>query len=350
MKKNLKKERVHSGAPTMSDVAKLACVSTMTVSRVLNKEKSVKSKTIEKVNSAIKQLRYVPNVAARNLASAKSIRIAFWYRNETSYYLNEVVMGLLNSSNSEKVELVLDREFSNEDFEGLASRLLESRIDGIVIPPPMCNNEKIIQSIRDAEIEMVALGVTDSKLSSVYIDDFEAAYQLTNHLIRLGHKEIGFIKGPDAPLDSRLRFKGFNIAMENAGLKVNEEYIEYGDFDYKKGLIAAEKILLGKKRPSAVFACNDETAAACVSVAHKHGINIPQELSICGFDDAVIATSIWPNLTTVRQPLSNIAEEAFKLLVQQIEAKRSTGVSKITNKVVDFQIFFRESTTENKLL
>ena len=167
---------------------------------------------------------------------------------------------------------------------------------------------------------------------------------MTRRLLALGHTQIGFIMGHPNQTASEQRYKGFMAGMHEAGLKADPRLVAQGYFTYRSGLDAAEKLLRGAKKPTAIFASNDDMAAATVAVAHRMGLDVPRDLTIAGFDDTPLATTVWPALTTVRQPIAEMAREAVKLLLEQIRRKRAGAEQQPVQKLLEFTLIPREST------
>ena len=179
----------------------------------------------------------------------------------------------------------------------------------------------------------------------VSIDNFAAAYEMTNYLISLGHEKIAFIKGPHDYVASALRFEGFTAAIRDHGLKLPACNIKEGSFDVQSGNECARELLRMKDRPTAIFASNDEMAAGVLSAAQELQIRIPEQLSVTGFDDAPIAHSVWPKLTTIRQPLRAMGEESVELLVRYIRQINDESHEKARpNVLLDYELKVRQST------
>jgi len=213
--------------------------------------------------------------------------------------------------------------------------------DGVILPPPLCDSEEALSAVADADIPavVVATGRPAKGLSAVSIDDFAAAHSMTRRLISLGHSQIGFIIGHPNQTASEQRYRGFVAGMQEAGLKPDPKLVAQGYFTYRSGLDAAEKLLRGPKRPTAIFASNDDMAAATVAVAHRMGLDVPRDLTIAGFDDTPLATTVWPALTTVRQPIAEMAREAVKLLLEQIRRKRAGAEEQPVQKLLNLHSF-----------
>jgi len=335
---------VKPGAPTMSDVAKLAGVSPMTVSRVMNGDPNVRQSTRKKVDEAVAALNYVPNQAARRLAGVRPIRIGFLYSNPSAGYLTEFLVGLLNQASLNNVQLVVEK-CEGEQWKDKTQRLIDNGVDGIILPPPLCDVPGLIDLIVKSNTPAVAVacGLPDKRVSAVSIDDYQAAYTMTSHLITLGHQRIGFVIGHPNQTASGRRLAGFRAAIKDRNVATPPELIVQGMFTYRSGLDAAETLLNQEQRPSAIFASNDDMAAATVAIAHRMGLDVPGDLTVAGFDDTALATTIWPELTTVRQPISDMAETAVKFLVRQIRAERDGMPEDSEHLLMDFTLIRRQS-------
>lgn len=316
------------GQPTMADVAKLAGVSAMTVSRVMNGKSLVRESTRRKVADAVAALNYTPNQEARNLAGSKPIRVGFLYSNPSAAYLSEFLVGLLSQSGLNNVQLFVEKCEAGQEEEEHVRRLVGNGLDGIILPPPLCDSAAIIACIAESRIPavVVACGLPDARMGAVSIDDFQAAYTMTRHLIGLGHHRIGFVVGHPNQTASARRLEGYRAAIAEKGADAAPELVVEGMFTYRSGLDAAERLLGLDEAPTAVFASNDDMAAAVVAVAHRLGLGVPGDLTVTGFDDTALATTIWPELTTVRQPIADMAREAVQSLVRRVRAIRDGGV------------------------
>jgi LacI family transcriptional regulator len=335
-------ERKNSAA-TIADVARRAGVSPMTVSRVVNGETNVRAATRDRVNSAIAALKYQPNQAARRLAGSRLIRIAVLYSNPSAGYMNALLVGVLNGSSITHTQLVVERCETGE-LE-VARSLVASGIDGVILPPPLCDSQRLIELVAKSGTPAIALasGAPDKRICAISIDDYGAAFQMTRHLISLGHRRIGFIIGHPNQTASARRLAGFKDAMKGAGLELPDRMMAQGMFNYRSGLDAAEALLSVEPRPTAIFASNDDMAAASVAIAHRLGLDVPGDLTVAGFDDAALATTIWPELTTVHQPISDMASAAVEVLVRQIRARRAGEAGPPEHMIMDFSLIRRQS-------
>jgi len=335
----------HLGAPTIADVAVLSGFAPMTVSRVINGESGVRRATREAVQAAISQLNYSPNVAARALAGVEPIRIGLLYSNPSAAYLSEFLVGSLEEAHSSQVQLVVEKCAGQGRERDAVQRLLAAGIDGIVLPPPLCDSKPIHATIREAGALAVAVASArpPTDVLAVRIDDQAAARAMTQHILSLGHRRIGFISGSRDQTASAQRLAGYKAALVEAGIRVDPSLVVPGRFTYRSGLQAAERLLDRAQPPTAIFASNDDMGAATVTVCHRRQLEVPKDLSVCGFDDTEFARSIWPELTTIRQPIAAMSRVAVQLLVAQIGARRAGHGERARHVLLDFTLIRRQS-------
>lgn len=340
-----RKARAGKHRPTVADVARVAGVSPMTVSRVINAEENVSAATRDKVREAVATLGYVPNPAARSLAGAQQCRIALLHANPSAAYLSEFLMGSLAQASLIDVQLVVEYCDLAERPDALVKRLAAHRVDAVLLPPPLCDDGDLLAALRATGMPMaqIATGRPVDFSHALTIDDEMAAYDMTRHLIALGHVRIGFVAGAANQTSSAARRAGYDRALAEAGLGVSAGLGVQGDFTYRSGLDAAEVLLAREPRPTAIFASNDDMAAAAVAVAHRHHLDVPGDLSVCGFDDTAMATTIWPELTTIRQPIANMARRATALLAEAVRARAGSNERAVQHLQVDFEFMLRDS-------
>jgi LacI family transcriptional regulator len=302
---------------TMIDVAKHAGVSFKTVSRVLNGESPVRDETRRVVLEAAKELDYQLNIAARNLRVGGSRIIALLVNNPSLSYAESVHLGALQQCQKAGAHLII--EDCGADLSSIEKMINDTSPMGVVVTPPLCENPDLIAMLDARNIRYVLIAPKDPNLAvaSVNINDEAAAEEMTNHLLALGHTRIGFIKGHPEHSVTFARLDGFNRALTAAGLSINPELLEQGQFDWSSGLECAERLLDLPNPPSAIFASNDDMAAAVIAAAYRRNIHVPRDLSVVGFDNTQIAAVISPQLTTVNQPIAELASAAVDLLSDQ---------------------------------
>lgn len=343
--KSRRGSRRGNSAPTITDVAREARCSPMTVSRVINGEGNVREETREQVQEAIRKLNYLPNRAARSLAGGEQVRIALMFDNPSASYLSEFLMGALGEASSSDIHLEVRSCETTDEALPLMRRLVDGGITGFILPPPLCDDQRVLDLVKELDAIAIAVGPgkAEGSQGAVMIDDFQAAYDMTGHIIGLGHSRIGFIIGNPEQVSSVRRLNGYRQALEDAGLPVIEDLIVQGRFTYRSGMRGAEKLLAVEPRPSAIFASNDDMAAATVAVAHRQHLDVPNDITVCGFDDTEMAKTIWPELTTIRQPIRQMTAWAVAALARMLRARRSGDRLRPEQAVLPYELIRRDS-------
>ncbi len=307
---------------TITDVARLAGVSPMTASRVVNGEPSVRESSRDAVNAAIRELNYSPNLAARSLVTAAEVRIGVICSDRSSAFLSEVLVGVLDATQLAGAQVLLARWDEERPHEVEAvHRLIRGGANGVVLLPPYSESDVFSAALAEAHLPaaVVAPGRRMPSMISVRMDDHGAAYEVGKFLLSFGHRRVGLIGGAPDHASSHARRAGFEAAMgEVPGTEI---LFEQGMYHFASGLAAADALLSRADLPSAIFASNDDMAAAAISVAHRRGLDVPGDLSVVGFDDTTTAPALWPPLTTVRQPVREMAAAAVELLVRRIRTR-----------------------------
>lgn len=319
----------------------------MTVSRVINDGKNVRDNTRARVKDAIKQLRYSPNTAARSLAAGEATHIGLLYSNPSAAYLSQFLVGALDGARKAGCHLVIEAcESEEEAAQSEAARhLADADVEGVILPPPLSESVPILTELAVAEtpVVTVAMGKKYENALNVRIDDFKAAAEMTGYLLSLGHRRIALIKGHPEHIAAIERERGFLAAVEAAGIRGEDVRIEQGDFTFRSGMEAAERLLDLPNPPTAIFASNDDMAAAVVGVAHRRGLDVPRDLSVVGFDDTAPATTVWPELTTIRQPVSAMAGAALEMLLADLRNQRAGAAPQPAERVLEHELVIRNS-------
>ena len=311
---------------TIDDVAKLAGVSIKTVSRVVNQEPNVREQTREKVENAIKRLNYRPNKAAQNLASHHSRLFVLIYDDPSAYeipsagFIIRMQGGALRACRTANYELLIHPcRYRNKDVGAELRGLIERvRPDGIVLAAPLSNVPRVAKAIEATGTPFVRVspGTANGSTLCVATNDREAAAEMTRYLASLGHTRIAFIKGNPGHKAVGNRFRGYLDGLEQSGIAACDELIAQGDNSIRSGEAAAVELLEKDDPPTAIFAANDDMAAGVIRVADRLGIKVPGKLSVAGCDDIALAQQIYPALTTINQPLSQMAEAAVLMLIE----------------------------------
>jgi LacI family transcriptional regulator len=341
-----KQKHPMSAAPTLYDVARLAGVSPMTVSRVVYGNKRVGDTTRERVSRAIAELKYEVNVAAR-AARVGSLPIGLLYSNPSAAFLSAFMVGAMAQCSASGAQLILEKCAGLQGWRAAMDRLIASGAKGILLTPPLCDSHQVLEVLAGQNLPAVAIATArpGTSTSAVRIDDYQGALCMVRHLIALGHRDIAFIRGDPDHTPAELRYRAYMDAMDEAGLAVPPGRVVEGMFTYHSGLLAARSLLGQARRPSAIFACNDDMAAAVVAVAHGLQLEIPGELAVCGFDDTPMATTVWPNLTTIRQPIDEMGRAAVELLCGQIRLLRTGKSPEVQHRLLPFRLMERLSST-----
>jgi LacI family transcriptional regulator len=327
-------------AVTIKEVAELAGVSQMTVSRVLNKSDVVRENTRRKVEDAVKALNYRPNLLARGLAGGQAYFIGIIFNNPSNSYISEILVGALNQCRSMGHYLVLEdsRSLSGPiSSDDVVDRVATAGLNGVLVIPPLSENRELLDGLKREGIPAVIIapnqGLKD--FPSVAIDDEAAARIMMQELFDQGHVDIAFIRGDEEQSAARRRYRGYLGALRDRGIPVREEWIAQGDFNYRSGMSAARHMLSANRRPSVIFACNDDMAAGAVAAIQAQGLKVPEDISVVGFDDSSIASAIWPSLTTIRQPISEMAANAVSLLATVLSGDLDPDASAMVTLDVD---------------
>jgi len=310
-----------TGEVTIADVAAMAGVSIKTVSRVLNREPNVRQTTQERVLDAVKTLDYLPNLSARGLAGRRSHMVGLIYHNPSPNYLFNVLSGLLEAC--EEAGYGLSMHLGAPDQPDLVRKAKDfarqSRVDGLILMPPVGDVAVLLDALEEMNLPFVRLAPLDGRPGmGVSIDDCRAASQVVEHLLGLGHRRIGFVAGDPTHGASRARHEGYRRALEQAGIAADPELVTQGYFTFESGVAAGHYFCGLSQRPTAVFASNDEMAAGVLQVAHDNGLQVPDDLSIVGFDDTPVSRAVWPAMTTVHQPIFHMTKRATEMLFEAI--------------------------------
>lgn len=309
---------------TIDDVARAAGVARVTVSRVLNNGSNVRPETRERVRRAVEELGYSVNQQARALASGTARQIMLIHAHSpelepNSYYNAGLELGALRGCSSVGVDLVtraVDPDDANR-LRLLAAILEGERPAGLILSPPLSDDMAFIEAARQAGVQVVAVSAGEQARTAVLgvgIDERAGGHAIGQHLTSLGHRRIGFIKGPPEHRAAALRYDGFVEALREVGIE-QEPWTRTGDFTFKSGVEAGDQLLRDGAAVTAIACANDDMAAGVMLALHRAGLQIPASISVTGFDDTPMSEIVWPPLTTIRQPIKDLAEKAVHLLV-----------------------------------
>ncbi|AVF93372.1 transcriptional repressor PurR [Vibrio diabolicus] len=310
---------------TMKDIAKLAGVSTSTVSHVINKTRFVSEEISERVNNAAKELNYyAPSALARSLKVNRTKTIGMLVTTSTNPFFGEVVKGVERSCYHKGYSLILcNTEGDNERMRQSINTLLQKRVDGLILMCSSLEGERIDVFERYPDIPVVVMDWGPMLFTSDKIQDnsLRGGYLAAKYLIDCGHTEIGCITGPLIKHQAQMRYEGYKRAMNEAGLEFNANWIIESDFECEGGYQAFMKMAQRGALPSSIFVSNDMMAMGVINAANELNIKVPEQISIIGYDDIHIAKFMSPSLTTIHQPKYRLGQAAVETLVRKLDDK-----------------------------
>ena len=329
---------------TLEDIAKQAGVSRSTVSRVINDYPHVREDVRKRVLQIIQSTGYHPNAAARTLASQRSWMIGFVLpRSVSSFftdpYFPRLTQGAAQACNQNNYTLGLFLVGTKEDEEKIFPRISrKGLLDGILVQSGQ-TGDQLIERLANSNIPLVIAGrpFHSNNVSYIDVDNINAAYNATSHLILLGYKRIGMIAGPTNTTVGLDRREGYVKSLVERGRNFDESLFIEGDFTEESGYYAMKRML--DVKPDAVFAASDIMAIGAMRAAREDGLSIPDDIAFVGFDDLPIATLLKPRLTTVRQPVHQFGIKAVEILIDLID----NGVTPTRRIILDTELIVRES-------
>lgn len=327
---------------TMTDVAMLAGVSGKTVSRVINREPNVTDKVATRVHAAIKELGYVPDLAARSLAGSRAYTIGILFDNPSPNYTMAIQTGSYAACRANGYHLLIENLESNggSTAEQMEAILINTRVDGFILTPPITENAVVMDMLEARNVPYVRIAPVSfpGRSPALKIDDAAAAAEIAHHFWDLGHRHFGVVNGPPEHGAAGTRRAGFLAALSALGNVVPVTEAS-GGFTFNGGMTAGRELLLLSEPPTAIFAMNDDSAAGVISAATQMRLNIPGDVAVAGFDDSWIAQSVSPNLTTVYQPIAEMAKAAAEMLITR------NGYSEAEKSIeLPYRLVLRDST------
>ncbi len=331
----------------IKDVAKLAGVSTGTVSNYLNNPDILNENTRIKVENAIKELKYRPSVVARSMRTKKTNMINLIVPDISNAFYTEVYNYIRIAASEAGYTVIL---YTTEDDIEILKRYLETtesmqQVDGIILC--FLDEDEIINQFEEIQshvpIILMSWDINNVKFNSVVIDVYEGIYNATRHLIELGHERIAYIGGPSNSRISKEKYQGFEKAMKEAEYPIPQEYIFAGRYRFQTGLQAARQLTMLDNPPTAVVAANDVLAIGCIKYLNNKGIKVPDEVAVTGFDNIMLASLFDPPLTTITLPIERMGREAIKLFLQ----KMAVPSTKNKKTIFKTELIVRNSTVKN---
>ncbi|KWX87265.1 LacI family transcriptional regulator [Paenibacillus riograndensis] len=326
--------------PTIKDVAQKANVSIATVSRVLNNLTGYSDKTKQKVNQAIKELGYQPNAIARGLINKRTQTIGVMFPKVSSAFSSDLLHGIDEFAHDSNYSVVV----CNTDNDGKRTMkylqlLREKQVDGIIFSSEVLSKEyyEVLESMK-IPVVLVSSQTDFAKVPYVKVDDYQAVYDAIQFLISKGHRKIAMISGTKGdPIAGTPRVQGYRKALEANGIAFDSSRLVYGDFSFESGSRAMEALWRKAGEVTAVCAASDGMAIGALSAALKHGLNVPEDISIMGYDDLKPAQMVTPPLTTVRQPLYEMGKIASEKLIGMIETGEIAANRVMAHSIVERQ-------------
>lgn len=309
---------------TIKDVARVAEVSLKTVSRVINNEPTVKESTRKKVRAVIEELKYQPDMSARNLRGNTSYAIGLVYDNPNPYYVVEVQEGVLQACREMGYSLQIHP--CNADSENIVEELCDlvrhSRLAGLVIAPPISEDAAITNALSARGIHFVrivsAAEPPKGDAPCIYVNDRAAAKSITSHLMDKGHQDIAFLAGEEEHHSTYERREGYKIALADKGITAREALMLPGAYSFDSGFERTMQLMQQANRPTAIFGCNDEIAAGALAAVKTSGFSVPSDVAIAGFENSPFSQQSRPPMTTAAQSIGEIARQAMMLLIARM--------------------------------
>lgn len=306
---------------TIKEVSELAGVSQATVSRVINGTGLVTEKTQRRVQRAMKTLGYRPNSFARALASNRSGTIGLVIPELSGPFFGDLMFHVEASVRRAGLHLVLTPGGDSQETEQEAIEyLLGRKVDGLVLGVEHVSDDYLISlTTQGQQLALINRYLPELEQRCVYLDDEAGGHIACEHLISNGHRDIACISGPLSKYDARGRLLGYRMALEQHGLRYQENLVVEGDYLEQGGVLAMEKLLARKQRFTAVFCCNDHMAFGAIQTLQRHGLEVPGDVSVIGFDNVSFARYLTPGLTTINFPVGAMGELCANLLIQALK-------------------------------
>lgn len=329
---------------TIRDVARMAKVSTATVSRVINNPERVTEETQAKVHRAIDVLHYTPNVMGSRLRKRHSRTVLIIMPNISNPFYSDIVEGIMDVARDDQYEtsICLTRLQAELELKYL-NMLIGNQADGAVMLGCELTDPKVISRLKKCCVVQCCEYSKTAKLPHISINNLEAAYEAVKYLVDIGHRRIGFLGSTNACVSSLERFEGYKKCLAYASLEYDENIVMFADasYSFSSAYSVSQKLLSRPDRPTAIFAISDVIAWAAIRASQALGISVPEELSVFGCDDVEISRNVKPSISTINQSGYTMGKRAMKMLIALLENRYVPE----TEIFVDHQILIRESTS-----
>ena len=308
---------------TIKDVARAAGCSIKTVSRVINNEPHVSEETRGRVLAAVRSVGYAPNIAARRLVQNRSYMICILMYPGFLPTDSPMLAHIMDIGYAENYDILVQPYYPThtKSRDRLVNSILERRFDGFVTTPPCDAGGFLADLLNTYKVPLVQVNPLDRSTNIPFVadNDYQGAYQLTEHLIQLGHQRIAFLEGPNNMRSSVDRLDGYRAALAAHHIPVYEDLLTRSEFTFDGGRHAAHILLNLNSPPTAIFAGSDEAAFGAIFTARDMGIEIPAQLSVCGYEDLTVSKAIWPGLTSTHQPADETIARAVRMLIAALQ-------------------------------
>lgn len=299
-----------------------------------------------KVKEAAAALDYHPNIAAQSLIARRSFLIGLTYERPSPSYVVELQNGALSRLENGRYRLVvLPFNHVASRPEELGKLLLRTGLDGVLLAPPACDQPELLDMLERQKLAYARI-TPHSDLDRgvvVAMDEIAAGKTVAAHILALGHRRIGIILGDPSHAASKGRLEGYRLAFGEAACSIDEELVVTGDFTYEVGYRVALELLRRVRRPTAILAQNDDMAVAAIAAARDLGLAVPVDVSVAGFDNSEVSRTAWPQLTTVHQPVREMAWDAADRLIASLDGETETAVPRRRDH--PHELLVRASTT-----
>ncbi len=311
---------------TIYDVAEKAGVSISTVSRVINNTGRISAKTKKRVLEVIEQLGYQPSVVASALTGKRTRTIGLIIPDVANPFFAAVARRVEDRGRELGFNLLMCNTDNNPETEDMYLSLLKQKsVDGIIIGTTTRNHRVLKELLQEnLPVALIAQDIPELTIDVVSVDDYLGGYQAASHLVSLGHKRIAILLGNMNRTSDKYRLQAFRQVLEDNGLELEEDLVIRTDYSLEDGKRAARGLLTSPKRPTAIFACFDFLAIGVYQAAKELGLHIPDDVSVVGFDNTILASIVDPPLTTIAQPIDEMGRQVMDLLVREIEGEKKT--------------------------
>lgn len=326
---------------TIKDIARMAGVSHTTVSRALNDSPLIHEETKRKIRAIADRLDYTPNYSAKSLVLARSYHIGLFFstlsKGTSSNFFHETVKGVHGAVNS-KYHLIVN---AIDDYDGNFAAVTRKTFDGVIVMSQSDQDESFIRYVAERNIPLVVLNRNAEHLSPVHVlaDDRAGVYRVVEHLIMQGHSRIAIIEGKQTFKSSQARKEGYLQALRQYGIETDPGLHTVGGYTLEGGYHAMKELLRKDQLPTAVFCSSDEMAVGAMKAIAEHGLTVPGDISVAGFDDDVFSAFLSPALTTVKRPVETMSRIGAEKLLSEIER----GTPSKETVFVETELVVRES-------